>query len=343
MNAPYSLPLVLTGLPFATGSTLGLVVWPLLVGLSCHWLLTAPWQPLGRPRPDLRERLRRLNVEEPSPHDYPARGPAALPLLPWPALDALLRPLLEDVSGSVRRVLVRLGLDGGREVAARLRLVHPVVEPEVLLEQFWGRKLLCGLAPLALFLLVKLFGTRPLAGWPLLAWLLMCAGGFLYPNYKLNWLVAERHARIVTELPTVIDLLAIGLAGGQSLEQTLLLLPGESRGLVAREFAAVLREVAASQRTLPHALEELAARNDVPELTGLLTHLRSSIEHGTADLVPVLTAQAATLREQQRLRLLAEARRAQVRMLLPVGVGILPVLIVVLLAPAAMQLLGLGG
>jgi tight adherence protein C len=190
---------------------------------------------------------------------------------------------------------------------------------------------------------VQAFGTKPLADWPFAVWPALSIAGFQYPDLRLRRQVAERRARIVRELPGTIDLLAIGLAGGKSLEQTLLLVPGESRGVVGREFGAVLREVAASRRSLAAALDEMAARNGVPELAGLLTHLRASMEHGTANLVPILTEQAATLRTERRLRIVAEAKRAQVRMLLPVGVGILPVLIVVLLAPAAMQLLSLGG
>ncbi len=329
---------------FAAAADPRLLFWPLVLGLAFHALITAPWQPLGRPRPDLREELRRLDVEEPLAPLTGRDTREATPLLPFPALDALLRPPLEDASAVLRAGLARLGVVTGRDTAARLALLHPDARPEEALERFWVRKLLCGLVPLGLFLLVKATGTRPLADWPFVVWPLACAAGFLYPDQRLARLVAERRARLVARVAGD-DRFCWRSASrrGQSLEQALLLVPGANRGILAREFGALLREVAASRRTLPAALEELAARNGVPELGGLLTQLRASLEHGATDLVPLLAAQAATLREQQRLRILAEARRAQVRMLLPVGLGILPVLIVVLLAPAAIQLLGLGG
>lgn len=321
---------------------LRLLCWPVVFGFAFHTLITAPGQPFGRPRPDLREQLRRQDVEEPSATRAYGDGRESEPLVPVPALDALLRPLVDDVSAGARAALARLGLAGGRDLEVKLALLRPDARADRLLEQFWGRKLLCACVPFGLFLLVRVFGTKPLAEWPFAVWPLLSIGGFLYPNYKLNWRLAERRARIVAELPAIIDLVAIGLAGGQSLEQALLLIPDEAHGTVAHEFGVALREVATSRRSLSAALEEIAVRNDVPEFAGLLTQLRASLDHGTADLVPILAAQTAALREQQRLRLLAEAKRAQVRMLLPVGVGILPVLIVVLLAPAAMQLLGLG-
>lgn len=319
-----------------------LLVWPLAFGLAFHALITAPWQPLGRPRPDLREQLRRLDVEEPLAPRAPGAGSEASRPAPTGPLDALLRPVLDDLSGGLRAALGRLGLAGGRETVARLALLDPDAHPEALLEQFWRRKLLCALVPPSLFLLVQAFNTKPLADWPFVVWPVLGVAGFLFPDIRLRRRVTERRARIVRELPTTIDLLAIGLAGGKSLEQTLLIVPGESRGVVGREFGSVLREVAASRRSLAAALDEMAARNGVPELAALLTHLRASMEHGTANLVPILTEQAATLRTERRLRIVADAKRAQVRMLLPVGVVILPVLIVVLLAPAAMQLLSLG-
>lgn len=320
-----------------------LLLWPLVFGLAFHAAITAPWLPLGRPRPDLLEQLRRLDVEELSPTRVGLAGQEPQPLLPFPAIDALLRPVVDDLAGAARSALARFGLAGGREVEERLLLLRPNVPIALLVEQFWGRKLLCGLVPLGLFLLVRAFGTRPLADWPFVVWPLLAVGGFLFPDYKLNWQVARRRERIVAELPAAIDLLTIGLAGGQSLEQTLLLMTGEGRGVIAGELADALREVAATRRALPAALDELGRRNGVPELAALITPLRAALEHGTADLVPLLSVQAAALREQKRLRILAEAKRAQVRMLLPVAVGILPVLIIVLLAPAAMRLLGLGG
>ena len=38
------------------------LVWPLLFGLGAYLVVTA--QPIGRPRPDLRQRLLRLDVDE---------------------------------------------------------------------------------------------------------------------------------------------------------------------------------------------------------------------------------------------------------------------------------------
>jgi tight adherence protein C len=86
----------------------------------------------------------------------------------------------------------------------------------------------------------------------------------------------------------------------------------------------------------------LAARNAVPELTSLVSQLRSAYEQGIP-LSQALAAQAEALREQKRLRIVEEGGKATVRMILPVALFILPVLFVVLLVPAAIELMQLGG
>ncbi len=79
----------------------------------------------------------------------------------------------------------------------------------------------------------------------------------------------------------------------------------------------------------------------VPELSILVRQLRAADEQGVP-LVQALATQAESLRERKRLRILEEGNRAAVRMIVPVGLFIFPVLIVILLYPAAVQLIGLG-
>jgi len=80
----------------------------------------------------------------------------------------------------------------------------------------------------------------------------------------------------------------------------------------------------------------------VPELWSLASQLRAAHEQGLP-LVHTLAVQADTVREAKRLRIVEEGGKATVRMVLPVAVLILPVLFVVILYPAGMQLLNLGG
>lgn len=329
MIAPFLPPPLLLGLDFGAIERDGLI-WPLLFGAGIYLLVTA--QPLGRPKPDLAERLRRLDVDERVRMEADRRD--IRPIFRSRLLEAVLRPMLDDFGRLARRWLDRFGLAGGQDLERELRVARPGVEPE----QFWGEKIVGGLLGLAL---CPALNALDLASWPVWVWLLGAVAGFLLPNWDLARRVAARRARLVMELPSALDLLTIAVSAGQAPEQALDLVARRSGGVIGQELRGALRELVLGHRPLVATLEALAVRNGIPELSSLASHLRAAVEQGLP-LAQTLAVQAAELRERKRLRLLAEGGRASARMLLPVALFILPVLTVVLLYPAAVQLLGLG-
>ena len=138
------------------------------------------------------------------------------------------------------------------------------------------------------------------------------------------------------------DVIVNATSAGLALEQALVQVARQSAGTVAQELRHVSREMALGQRSLVEALEAMAERNAVPELTSFASQVRAAHEQGIP-LVHTLSVQAEALREQKRLRIVEEGGKATVRMILPVALFILPVLFVVLLAPAAIELMRLGG
>ena len=310
----------------------GALLWPLLLGAGVYLLVTA--QPLGRPRPDLAERLRRLDVDERIRMDVDRRE--VRPIFRSRLLEAVLRPVLDDVGRLARRWLGGLGLSGGRELERGLRVARPGVEPE----QFWGEQLVGGLLGLALLPAMNALGLGLGNGWPIWTWPLGAAAGFVLPTWDLARRVAARRARLVMELPAALDLLTIAVSAGQAPEQALDLVARRSGGIIGQELRGALRELVLGHRPLVATLEALAERNGAPELASLASNLRAAVEQGLP-LAQTLAVQAAELRERKRLRILAEGGRASVRMVLPVALFILPVLTVILLYPAAVQLLGL--
>jgi tight adherence protein C len=311
------------------------VVWPLVLGLGLYLVLTA--QPIGRPKPDLGERLRRLDVDERIRLAELGRQ-ASRPLFASRLLENMLRPMVEDAGRLLRTVLLRLGLAGGRELEARLRVLRPGVE----VVQFLGEKVAAGLIVAATFPLMNLLRLEPLGAWPVWLWLVGFGLGFVLPDWDLDRRARLRRGLVLMELPTILDMLTIATSAGLALEQALVEVARQSSGVVAQELQRASREMALGQVTLVEALEALAARNDVPELNSLVSHLRSAHEQGLP-LVQILATQAEALRERQRLRIIEEGGKASVRMLLPVALLILPALFVVVLVPAAVELMRLGG
>jgi tight adherence protein C len=312
------------------------VVLPLLFGVGLYLLLTA--QPFGRPKPDLGERLRLLDVDERiRMADLGRRG--ARPLFASRILESILRPVVEDAGRLLRAVLLRLGLAGGRELEARLRILRPGVE----VVQFLGEKVTTGLIVAATFPLMNLVRITPLGTWPVWVWLVAFGVGFVLPDWDLERRDVARHGLVLMELPTVLDMLTLATSAGMALEQALEEVARHSEGVVARELRLVVRELALGQRrNLLEALDAMAARLGTPEVEHVLGRVSAAYEQGLP-LGQALSAHSQALRERQRLHIVEEGGKASVRMLLPIALLILPALFVVVLVPAAAELTRLGG
>ncbi len=309
-------------------------LWPLLFGLGAILVLTA--QPVGRPKPDLAERLRRLDVDERIRAEL--SGVQQSPIFASRLLEHMLRPVLDDLGRLVQATLGRLGLGTGADLSRKLQMARPGVEPD----QFFGEKVACGLIGAALIPLMNGAGIHPFGPWPVWGVAVGLVGGYLAPDWQLEERIRTRRTRCLMELPTILDMLTIAASAGLALEQAISVVGRQSQGTVARELQHAIREMALGQRSIVEALAAMAERNAVPELTSLVSQLRSAYEQGIP-LSQALAAQAEALREQKRLRIVEEGSKATIRMILPVALFILPVLFVVLLVPATIQLMQLGG
>lgn len=328
----------LIGLPAiiqATAIDSRVIVLPLVLGVGTFLVLTS--QPLGRPKPDLGQRLRSLDVDERIRLAELGRREARQ-LFASRLLENMLRPVLEDVGRALRSLLQRLGLAGGRELESRLRVVRPGVD----VVQFMGEKVAAGLIVSVTFPLMNLLHIQPFGPWPVWIWLVGFGIGFLLPDWDLDRRAVRRRGLVLMELPTILDMLTLATSAGMALEQALDEVARQSDGVVAQELRVVARELALGQRrSLPEALASLSERLGTPEVEHVLGRMSAAYEQGLP-LSQALPAHAQALRERQRLHIVEEGGKASVRMLLPVAVLILPALFVVVLVPAAAELMRLG-
>jgi tight adherence protein C len=306
----------------------------LLVGFGTYVLVTAlPWV---QPRPTLAEQLRRFDVDvRVAERAHGQRGPN--PVLPWPTVDAVVRPLLEDVVGPMRRLLSGVG-GLGADLDRDLRLVRPGIDAR----RFIAEQLLAAgvAAPVALTfgLLARgrvgpeVLGLAALAG----------LGGFLWPCVRLRALGRERRRRILAELPQVARLLALALSAGLGLEGALERVGRRSAGVLGSELRRAQEQVAAGHRRPMDALEGLAERERIPELSVLVHQLRAAHELGLP-LAQALEALAIGVRERQAARLLEVAEKGTVKMLFPLALVMFPVTLAVALVPGLAALRGLLG
>ena len=152
------------------------------------------------------------------------------------------------------------------------------------------------------------------------------------------WLLNERakwRDELDRQLPDALDLLAICMSAGSSIDFALHTVGSRMDGAIARGFERVANEASFSSRT--EALLRFAERARVPSLTIFAASFAQS-ERAGGSLVDIIRDQAETVREQRRLKVESEIEKLSSKMLFPIIIFILPVFLIVVLAPVVAQI-----
>ena len=185
-------------------------------------------------------------------------------------------------------------------------------------------------------------GAHPLGPWPIWLWLAAAAAGFAAPGWQLEARLRRRRRAILAQIPAALDLFVIAASAGLSPEQALVEAARRLDGVLGEALREVVREAGLGTAGDADGLQQLAEREDVPELRSLASAWQLAHRQGLP-LAPALLSLAGTVRERRRAELVEAGGKAAVRMLFPVTLFIFPVFLVVLLYPAGVELLGLGG
>lgn len=236
-----------------------------------------------------------------------------------------------------RRLAAVLG--GNEGIARRLAQAGRPVD----VGAFRGQQLaatLVGLVAGGLAVIVVALGGSLSA--PSFALPLVCAAaGAIGADLLLTARARSRMARVAEELPTVLEFLALCLAAGEGIFDSI----GRVAALGSGELTAELRSVVLDVRTgstLPDALVAMARRLPVPALGRAVEHVVAAIERGSP-LAQTLQAQAADAREEAKRGLIEQAGRKEILMLLPLVFGLLPLSVLFAVFPGIVMLrLGFG-
>jgi tight adherence protein C len=223
-------------------------------------------------------------------------------------------------SNSVRRRLQRAGLD---------RTVQELRIEQVL----WG---LVGFGAAAGLSLVRSLGG---VGGPGSA-LVLCVLGFVLGVFlrdnRLSAQVRTRERQVLTEFPTIAELLALSVAAGESPVSALDRVVRRSHGALSQDLAGVLGRVRTGE-PVGQAFESLARSTGLPIVARFATGITVAMERGTP-LADVLHAQAADVREAGRRLLIETAARKEIAMMAPVVFFVLPVTILFAFYPGVLGL-----
>jgi tight adherence protein C len=170
--------------------------------------------------------------------------------------------------------------------------------------------------------------------WPWWVWLTVAGVGFVMPHALARGKLSRHRQELLAGLPRLADLLAIAASGGAGIELAAQAVTPHLAGPLGKEWARMCSQLRRGGVSFPEALEELAARHEVPELERLVELLRTTYSSGTS-VAPRLRQLAAGWRQDHLRTLQADAGRAGATMFVPVMLGILLPLMVLVVAPGA--------
>lgn len=158
----------------------------------------------------------------------------------------------------------------------------------------------------------------------------------ILPSFYLDSVKKKRQSEIRRALPDALDVINICLEGGMSLSGAFHKVTAELKTaypMLAAEFAIIQREVQMG-RTTGEALRNCAKRFDLEELRSLASVVLQSEKFG-ASVVQAMKVHASSLRVRRMQHAEEMAQKASVKILLPTLLLIFPALFVVILGPAA--------
>ena len=246
----------------------------------------------------------------------------------------LLVPLRDRLLHPARDLLVRLGrryTPAGYVESTRKKLSSLGYRGDRSMDRFLAFRVGTVVAIPVVLLLGTMFKVS------LLALLLLAAALLVGPDAVLSRKVGERQTEIQSTLPDILDLLTISVEAGLGFEQALDRTISSIPGALSDEFARMLGEVrtGSGRATAMRALEQ---RVGVEEVSAFALAIVQADTFGVS-ISRVLRAQAEEMRMKRRQLAQVKAQKAPVKLMIPMVFCIFPALFVIVLGPAAIQIM----
>ena len=204
---------------------------------------------------------------------------------------------------------------------------------------FLGAKAICAVGLPLLWVSIAHAMARPMGN--ITSWAIVFAMiGWYLPTMFLAWRQNERHAAMLSALPDALDLLVVCVESGLGVAAGLQRVSQEihlASPVLASELSLVNQEMQTGvSRT--DALRHLAERTGMDDLFALVAMLIQTDRLGTS-VAASLRAHAESMRTKRRQRAEQMARKASIKLAFPLVFMVFPALLVIILGPAAIQLM----
>jgi tight adherence protein C len=162
--------------------------------------------------------------------------------------------------------------------------------------------------------------------------------GFLLPYLSLRSKSQKRIEAIKYALPSFLDILYVSVEAGLSFDMAIYRTTDKMKGPLSEELLNTMNEMNKG-RDRSEALRDMVKRTQVADLGTFVTSIIQAEEMGS-NIGNVLRIQADTMRQSKRQRAEEKAAKIPTTMLFPIVFFMFPALFVVILGPAAINIMG---
>lgn len=274
-----------------------------------------------------REQRARLAFLEESELAYVEEGPVEETA---PLVQRLMRPMADRVTRGIRALYPSTYLDRVHQQLLHAGLATKIRAEELATLQVSG-------VGISVLLAVALMSTGGSVKVRLLLIAVLVVASLMGPSAWLARRVRQRTSSIEKDLPDVLDLLTIAVEAGLGLEQAMEAATADFDSAMSEELARTLQEMSLglSRQAALNNLKQRSMSTDLGTFVLVLTQADSL----GMPIGRVLRTQAEEMRERRRARAKEAAGKLPVKILFPLMAFILPPLMIVVLGPAAAQVM----
>ena len=162
--------------------------------------------------------------------------------------------------------------------------------------------------------------------------------GFFLPHLMLTSRITRRQKEIRKAMPDALDLLTICVEAGLGFDAAMSKVAEKWENELSLAFARTIREVQLG-KVRREALKDMSDRLGIPEMTSFVAAIIQSEQLGVS-MAKVLRIQSDQMRVKRRQYAEEEAHKAPIKMIIPMALLIFPSIMIIILTPAAIQIMG---
>ena len=166
----------------------------------------------------------------------------------------------------------------------------------------------------------------------------ICVFAYAIPSLYVAGKASRRLQKIEKNLPDALDLIALSVGGGLTLNRSFDSVTGQlqsSHPELAKEFQIISRQ--AKSGSIDQAFSSFAQRMQLPEVTALCSLMRQNQRLGVK-MVEALTDFSNRIRDDRKRRAEQIGNTATIKLLVPVVTCLAPPVFILLIGPAVLDL-----